>query len=215
MFNSHILSKKQLFHIGAILLVILAAIIGTTNVMAKSDSVKIKVLTPRKGDIAGVDSRGFLVDLVASFDGDLASTGASLELTGPGAHVNAPPFPGDFSPGHDPSFPGLVVLLSSTKVGAGPGQNLTNLFNIISVTDRVEGKRTDIQATWIIGAPNLFGTVGENVDSELFVAVVEGEAPNFVIDMDNDGDFDKDDLDLMGFNVISNVKQIDFIVNGK
>lgn len=145
--------------------------------MAKSDLVKIQVFAPRKGDVAGVDSKGFLVDLVASFDGDLASTGASLELTGPGAHNNADPFPGDFSPGHDPSFPGLIVLLSSSKVGAGPGQNLANPFNIIAVTNRDEDKRTNISATWIVGAPDLFGTVGELTDSKLLVAVVKGMPP--------------------------------------
>lgn len=214
MFDIKISSKKQLIRIGVMLLVAFAAIIGTTNVMAESKSVKIKVFAPRKHDIAGVGSKGFLVDLVASFDGDLASTGASLELTGPGAHSNTSPFPGDFSPGHDPSFPGLVVLLSSTKVGAGPGQNLANLFNIISVTNQVEDKQTDIWATWIIGAPNLFGTVGEMTPSQLLVAVVEGDAPDVVEDRNGDGVFDEDDLEDMGFNVISNVRQVDFTVNG-
>ena len=96
----------------------------------------------------------------------------------------------------------------------GPGKNLANLFNIIAVTDRDGDRKTDIWATWIIGAPNIFGAMGAMTASELFVAVVEGDAPNDVQDVDNDGDFDEDDLEGMGFNVISNVRKVDFVVNG-
>ncbi|MFQ5717744.1 MAG: hypothetical protein ACE5GQ_11680 [Nitrospinales bacterium] len=189
-------------------------------VASAAGSVELKVFAPNNGDVAGVNSRGFLVDLRARFDGDLASTGASLELTGPGAHANTAPLPGDFGPGSDPSFPGLVVLLSSTKIGAGPGMNLANLFNIVAVTDRYtdgtdsSNDETEIWATWIVGAPNLFGTSGQLVQSRLFAAVVEGNAPFKVNDMDGDGDFDKTDLELMGHTVISNVREIDFVVNG-
>jgi hypothetical protein len=177
-------------------------------------SASIKVFAPGKGDVAGVGSRGFLVDLAVQFNSDLAGTGASLELTGPGPLQNAGPFPGTFSLGANlDHFPGLVVLLSSTTVGSGPGQNVANLFNINAVTDQ-DATGTEIWSTWIIGAPNAFGKVGEKTPSHLFVAVVEGTAPDVVADMDNNGAFNKKDLKLMGYKVISNTPQVDFVVNG-
>ena len=47
-------------------------------------SVGLDVFAPNSGDLPGVGSRGFLVDLVARYDMSLAATGASPELTGPG-----------------------------------------------------------------------------------------------------------------------------------
>lgn len=180
----------------------------------EAKSAVITVFAPGKGDVAGVGSRGFLVDIAIQFSGDLASTGASLELTGPGPLANAGPFPGTFSLGANlDHFPGLVVLLSSTTVGAGAGQNVANLFNINAVTNQsTEG--TEIWSTWIIGAPNAFGRVGERTPSRLFLAVVEGTAPNVVVDMDGNGVFNKKDLKLMGYKVISNIPKVDFVVNG-
>lgn len=179
-----------------------------------NNRVKLKVFAPAEGDVAGVASTGFLVDLAVEFPGDLASTGASLELTGGGVHQNAPPFPGTFSPGANKDhFPGLVVLLSSTRIGAGPGHNLSNLFNIISVTNRTPTS-TEIWATWIIGAKNAFGIEGALTPSELLVTVVEGTAPDAVQDLNGDGKFDSKDLKLMGYTVLSKTKKIDFVVNG-
>jgi len=193
----------------------IAAVLALTSgsALAGNKPVHIKVFAPEKGDIAGVGSRGFIVDMRVEFQGDLASTGASLELTGPGQLANAGPFPGDFSPGADPSFPGLVVLLSSSRVGAGPGQNLANLFNIVGITNRTDDE-TYVWATWIIGAPNLFGSVGEVVSSRLLVAIVDGQAPDVVEDMNGNGRLDRKDLKLMGYRVISNVKKVNFLVNG-
>lgn len=180
----------------------------------RDNRVKLKVFAPAEGDVAGVASTGFLVDLAVEFPGDLASTGASLELTGGGVHQNAPPFPGTFSAGANKDhFPGLVVLLSSTRIGAGPGLNLSNLFNIISVTNRTPIS-TEIWATWIIGAKNAFGVEGEMTPSELLVTVVEGTAPDVVQDLNGDGKFDNKDLGLMGYRVLSKTKKIDFVVNG-
>lgn len=179
-----------------------------------SKSAVISVFAPGKGDVAGIGSRGFLVDIAIQFSGDVASTGATLELTGSGPLANAGPFPGTFSLGANlDHFPGLVVLLSSTTVGAGPGQNVANLFNINAVTNQ-SAEGTEIWSTWIIGAPNAFGRVGERTPSRLFLAVVEGTAPNVVIDMDGNGVFNKKDLRLMGHKVISNTPKVDFVVNG-
>jgi hypothetical protein len=53
--------------------------------------VKLQVMTPSEGDVAGIESTGFVVDH--------AATGASLELPRPGTHLNATLFPGTFSGG--------------------------------------------------------------------------------------------------------------------
>jgi hypothetical protein len=177
-------------------------------------TVAIKIFAPGKGDVAGVGSRAFLVDMAIQFNGNLASTGASPELTGPGPLQNAGPFPGTFGVGANKDhFPGLVVLLSSTLIGAGPGQNVANLFNVNAVTNR-DASGTEIWSTWIVGAANSFGKVGELTPSHLFTAVVEGIAPDVVIDMDGNGVLDKRDLKLMGFKVLSNTPKVDFVVNG-
>lgn len=188
--------------------------LAMTPAHAEAASVNLDLFAPKSGDVAGVESRAFLVDLVARFEGDLASTGASPELTGPGSHQSVPPFPGTFGPGANRDhFPGLVVLLSSTLIGAGPGQNVANLFNIVAVTNRTE-EETEIWATWIVGAKNAFGREGEETPSRLFVAVVEGVAPDVVEDLDGNGVVDEKDLRLMGIDVVSNIRKIDFIVNG-
>lgn len=195
------------------------AAIGLLNPALADDSddgrsATIKVFAPGKGDVAGIGSRAFLVDIAVQFNGNLASTGVTPELTGPGPLANAGPFPGSFSVGANlDHFPGLVVLLSSTTLGAGPGQNVANLFNINAVTNQ-DATGTEIWSTWIIGAPNAFGHVGELTPSHLFLAVVEGTAPNVVIDMDGNGILNKKDLALMGYNVISNTPKVDFVVNG-
>ena len=177
-------------------------------------SVNLEVFTPENGNLAGAGSRAFMVDLKAEFDGNLAATGASPELTGPGAHNNAPPLPGSFGNGANVDhFPGLIVLLSSSRAGAGAGQNLANDFNITTITDR-RTDRTEIWSTWIVGAANVFGTVGQNTRSRLFVAVVGGTAPDVVVDLDQNGIFDEKDLELMGVDVISNVVKRDFTING-
>ncbi len=172
----------------------------------------IEIFAPEKGYVAGLGSRAFLVDLAIEFEGNLASTGVTPELTGPGPLANAGPFPGTFGFGANTDhFPGLVVLLSSTV--SGPGRNLANLFNITTVTNQEEDS-TEIWTTWIVGAPNAFGKAGEDTPSRLFVAVVEGVAPDAVTDMDGNGVFDKKDLRLMGYKVISNTPKVDFVVNG-
>lgn len=202
------------FHIIRLSFIAFLLHAGVTVVSAEDHSVSLEVLAPKHGAVAGVGSRAFLVDLVAHFEGNLASTGASPELTGPGAQANQPPFPGTFGIGANlDHFPGLVVLLSSSTLGAGPGQNLANLFNIVAITDRRDDD-TDVSATWIIGAPNVFGAVGQHTSSRLFVAVVQGQAPNVLEDRDGNGHFDEKDLRLMGFHVISNVKKVSFIING-
>src|SRR5262245_11461990 len=71
---------------------------------AGGGGANLHVFAPKNGDRAGVGSRAFLVDLVARMDGDLAATGATPELSGPGAHANTAPLPGSTGAGHNPEF---------------------------------------------------------------------------------------------------------------
>jgi hypothetical protein len=178
-------------------------------------SVNLEVFTPRNGDLAGLGGRGLLVDLKAEFNSPLDATGVSPELTGPGVHANAAPLPGTFGNGANADhFPGLVVLMAPNRGSAGAGQNVANLFNITTITNR-RADRTEVWATWIVAASaNPFGVVGQNTSSHLFVAVVDGVAPDVVVDADQNGIVDEKDLELMGVTVISNVVKRDFTING-
>jgi hypothetical protein len=202
---------------------LLALVLGTIPAWAtESKHVTIEVFAPKGGDVAGVGGRAFFVDLKAVFhDATLAETGAGLELTGPGAHQTAPPFPSPFGVGADDKFPGLIVLLSTTQIGVGPGQNLAGLFNLVGVTNR-DDQDTEIWATWIVGAPG-FGASPANpgpVEATLLVAVagdtngngVFDDAPDVVPDMNGDGVIDEKDLKLIG--VASNIKKVKFSING-
>lgn len=198
-------------------MLVCASVLALTAGVATADedrSAKLTIFAPGADDVAGVSSRGFLVDLAVDFEGSLAETGASSELTGPGVLQNAGPFPGTFSLGANKDhFPGLVVLLSSTTIGAGAGQNVSNLFNIVAVTNRTP-TNTEIWGTWIVGAKNAFGVEGQMTPSRLFVTVVKGVAPDVITDMNGDGKYDAKDLNLMGYKVISKSRHVDFVVNG-
>ena len=195
---------------------VMTASLGSSTASAAGTSggdpeVNIQIFTPKSGNVAGIGSRGFMVDLKADFNVPLAETGAGLELTGPGVHQNAAPLPGAFGDGPNDKFPNLVVLLSSTKAGAGI--NHAGSFNLVAVTDQ-RSDRAQIWSTWIIGAPNVFATPGVDTPSRLFVAAVNGVAPAVVRDLNLDGQFDEEDLALMGFEIISQVRTVDFVIKG-
>lgn len=208
-------SIRTKFAVGAAVAVV--AGLGVTGVARANDhhrEADVEIFAPKSGDVAGVGGRGWFVDMSINYDNStLAGTGAGLQLTGPGAHANAAPFPGTFSPGRDDRVPGVVVLLSGTTIGAGQGQNVANLFNLTGVTDR-SGGNVQIWDTWIVGAPS-FGSG----PSRLLVAVVDDlngngvldDAPNVVPDSDGDGDVDVDDLTALG--LASGVKHVDFTIN--
>ncbi len=178
-------------------------------------SVKIEMFAPAKGDHVGIGGKGWFVDLAIGYDAPLAATGfTSFQLTGPAVHNNAAPFPGTFSLGKDDRLPGLVVLLSTTTVGAGSGQNIANLFNLTGVTD-LSDDETELWDTWIVGAPNF----GVNTKSTIYVAVVADlngngvfdDAPSVVPDSDLDGDVDERDLKALG--LASKVEKATFFIN--
>jgi len=177
--------------------------------------INIELFAPAKGDNVGIGGRGWFVDIAVQYEGDLQSTGfTDFQITGPGAHNNVAPFPGTFSPGADDRLPGVIVLLSTTTIGAGSCQNLANLFNLTGVTNLTEDG-TEIWDTWIVGAP-LFGV---DTKSKVYVAVADdlnndgvyNDAPDIVPDSNNDGKCNTSDL--KAFGIASNIAKTRFYIN--
>ena len=198
-------------------LLALAATAGATAATASQASatanppVNVTVFAPQTGDVAGKESRGFFVDLALRYP-SLASSGAGFQLTGPTIHQNQAPFPGAFAAGVDEKLPGLIVLLSTSTVGARNAQNLANLFNLTGFTNR---KANEIWDTWIVGAAGF----GHNVRSVLRVAVaadknkdgIYNDAPAVVPDANKDGRIDASDLKAYG--VASNIVAVPFQIS--
>jgi hypothetical protein len=199
-------------------LVALAAVVAATAAAAADRSgtskkaaalpVQVDVVSPRSGDVAGRQSKGFFVDLALRYP-SLAASGADFQLTGPTTHQNQAPFPGTFSPGVDEKVPGLIVLLSTTTIGAKNAQNLANLFNLTGFTNQ---KTHEVWDTWIVGAPSF----GKNVHSVLRVAIaadknkdgIYNDAPAVVPDANEDGRITA--ADLKAYGVASNVAVVPF-----
>jgi hypothetical protein len=178
------------------------------------DEVELEIFAPGEGDLAGVGGVGWFVDLDAEFPGGLRSTGfTGNQLTGPGGHNNALPFPGVFAPGRDEKFQGLVVTFSSTKLGAKSCQNTANLFNITGPTN-VASDGTEIWDTWIITSD----AFGHNTPSTLYASIVAdlngdgifNDAPDVVPDANHDGVCD--DTDLTALGAASEVKVVNFFI---
>ncbi len=185
--------------------------------------VKIEVFAPERHSNAGIEGKGWFVDMEIDFPGGpggLAQSGfTGLQLTGPAGHNNVAPFPGAFSTGHDDRNPGLVVMTATTNSTtpgfSGPGTNLANLFNITGVTDR-SAHETELWDTWIVGAP----IAGQDIDTKLTVAEVADlnhngifdDAPDVVSDLNKDGVVDAKDLKALG--VASNIVTVPFHING-
>jgi hypothetical protein len=218
---------NKLFQVTLVILLLLSTVIfsGPVSTALAADSpvkdddekqsVKVKMFAPEDGHHVGIGGRGWFVDLEVEYDAPLAVTGfTNFQLTGPAAHNNVAPFPGTFSLGKDDRLPNLVVILSTTTVGAGPGQNLANLFNMTGVTD-LSDDETELWDTWVVGAPNF----GVNTESTIYVAVVDDlngnsvfdDAPSVVPDSDLDGDVDEDDLEALG--LASKVETATFFIN--
>jgi len=203
----------------AIAFVALAAVVTATATAANArktskkggSAVQVDVFSPREGDVAGKLSKGFFVDLAVRYP-SLAASGADFQLTGPTAHQNQAPFAGAFGAGADEKVPGLIVLLSTTTVGAKNAQNLANLFNLTGFTNQ---KTNEIWDTWIVGAPSF----GRNVHSVLRVAVaadknkdgIYNDAPAVVPDANRDGRINA--IDLRAYGVASNIVAVPFQIS--
>ena len=199
------------------LLAVAVVAIGATGAAAKRASasadppVKVQVFAPRSGDVVGKQSRGFFVDLALQYP-SLASSGADFQLTGPGTHQALAPFPGAFAAGVDEKLPGLIVLLSTSTVGARNAQNLANLFNLTGFTNQ---RTNEIWDTWIVGNPSF----GRNVRSVLRVAVaadkdrdgIYDDAPAIVPDANRDGRVNA--VDLKAFGIASEIVSVPFRIS--
>jgi hypothetical protein len=183
--------------------------------LAAGNSAHINILAPHNGDQAGIGGRGWFVDLEVAFKVPLDQTGfIGFQLTGPGVHNNAAPFPGTFSAGADDRLPGLIVLVTTTTIGEGSCQNVANLFNLTGVTD-LEPTSAELWDTWIIGAPNF----GVDTPSTVYAAIADDvngngifdDAPNAV--PDDDGNGVCDEKDLKAFGVASNIAKAKFFIN--
>jgi hypothetical protein len=176
-----------------------------------NSAVEVEVFSPRTGDVAGRESKGFFVDLALRYP-NVAASGAGFQLTGPAAHQNQAPFPGAFAAGIDEKLPGLIVLLSTTTVGARNAQNLANLFNLTGFTNQ---KTNEIWDTWLIGG----SVFGKNVRSVLRVAVaadknrdgIYNDAPAVVPDANGDRRINA--TDLRAFGVASEIVAVPFRIS--
>jgi hypothetical protein len=185
-----------------------SAAVGSRASTTAGETVNVSVFSPRSGDVAGEQSKGFFVDLAVRYP-SIAASGAGFQLTGPTVHQNQAPFPGAFAPGVDEKLPGLIVLLSTSTVGARNAQNLANLFNLTGFTNRTTNEIWD---TWIVGAPSF----GRNVHSVLRVAVaadknhdgIYNDAPAVVPDSNHDGRINA--VDLKAFGIASNIVSVPF-----
>ncbi|MEP7325934.1 MAG: hypothetical protein ABI836_08305 [Gemmatimonadota bacterium] len=189
--------------------------LASRGVRTQSAPVVVEVFAPDEGDPAGVDGIGWFIDLAVEFPNGIEATGfTGNQLTGPGVHENAAPFPGTFTPGKDEKFQGLIVLLSTNTLGAGSCQNLSNLFNLTGPT-YVEEDETEIWDTWIITTADF----GHDTPSTLWVAEardldgdgVYNDAPNVVPDANGDGKCNEADLKAVG--LASAVAEKHFFIN--
>jgi hypothetical protein len=155
-------------------------------------SANIHLFTPTSGDRAGLESKGFFIDLKADMNLPLERSGFGGQGPAPGA-------------GKDSRNQSLIVLMSTAKAGAG--QNLAGLFDVVGVTDQSADK-TQIWATWQAGKPN-FGTGPSTVTVALAGDRngdgVLNDAPDKVADADGDGDVDQKDLQAIGATSIKSV----------
>lgn len=185
--------------------------------MDKDDDmpVHVEMFAPAKGDNVGIGGRGWFVDLALQYATTLDKTGFSgFQLTGPAGHNNVAPFPGTFSAGADERLPGVIVLVSTTTVGAMSCQNIANLFNLTGVTNTTADE-VELWDTWLVGAPNF----GVNTESKIFVAVADdlnadgiyNDAPNVVPDANGDGMCNAKDLKALG--LASNIAKAKFFIN--
>jgi predicted lipoprotein with Yx(FWY)xxD motif len=136
--------------------------------------VKVSVITPQPGDIAGAGG-------VFSIDLSLQAQNARGNRLLSAANGYQPFFNNvtdpTFGPGKiDPGAPGLVVTLSNTPAAAGgPQANLAGVFQLNAVV-RHKGKIQTFN-DWQVGSPGFFG---RNVQSTLTAYVVAGTAPGVV-----------------------------------
>ena len=153
-----------------------AAAAGRATADGRAKPVKLSVLSPHRGDRAGQDGAGFVVDLALVARNDRANTLLSTEA-GYKPLFNNPTAP-TFHTGANEAAPGLVVMLSTTPnlpgtQFQGPRTNLAGLFQLNGVT--AQHGLTEIRNAWHVGRAG-FGA-GR---ATLTAYAVVGKAPTVV-----------------------------------
>jgi predicted lipoprotein with Yx(FWY)xxD motif len=136
--------------------------------------VKLKVITPGPGDVAGAGG-AFNIDLSLQ-----AQNAAGNEVLS--AANGYQPFFNDvtaptFGPGKpDPGAPGLVVTLSTTPAAAGgPNANLAGVFQLNAVNRH--NRLIETFNDWEVGSPGFFGV---NQSTTMAAYLVQGTAPGVI-----------------------------------
>lgn len=143
---------------------------NTTTSLIPTTPVVGRAISPTPASVQGRAGRGMVVVLKFTAQ-DPTVLPAEFRLGG------ALPAPAPAAkPGHNPSFPGLVVGLSSTGSAlGGPTTNLANLFQVVSPASQLDGS-TEVTAIWTNGSAD-FGT---DIDATLVTYVVAGTAADVI-----------------------------------
>jgi hypothetical protein len=183
--------------------------------------VNVEVFAPEPGASVEAGGFGWVVDMELTFRyKNLHRTGFNgVQLTGPGVHNNAAPFPGSFSPGQDDRTPGLVVLASTTNAtlpgfsgpGTNPGQPVQP-FRHHRPHVRRDGALGHLDRRRPDRRPERRHVLTVAVIDDLDHNGIYDDAPDVVADVNHDGRIDAADVDAIG--VASNVVTIPFRING-
>lgn len=152
---------------------------ATTQTEEHHCPVVVTVFSPGKDDHAGIAGAGYVIDL--SLDAAKPADNGYLSVANGYKPFFNDPTSTTFHPGSDMGAPGLVVLLSTTKVipgtpFQGPDTNLAGLFQINGVALANHGTIAETWNTWQVGKP----IAGVGVETTLTVFVVSGIAPTIV-----------------------------------
>jgi hypothetical protein len=172
---------------------------GRSATDEREKPVRLSVLSPHRGDRAGQDGAGFVVDLALIARNDRANTLLSTEA-GYKPLFNNPTAP-TFHTGANEAAPGLVVMLSTTPnlpgtQFQGPRTNLAGLFQLNGVT--TQRGLTEIRNAWHVGRAG-FGA-GRAM---LTAYAIVGKAPTVVAETPAAG----------GMLLISNIVKVPFRID--
>src|SRR5512135_762064 len=200
---------------------------ASANASAANKYIDLQVPVPQSGMNAGVDGKGWPVDVIAK------GNGPAMDKVKPAFQTTS-----STATGRNTNFPGLVVLIksSSGSSSSGASPNLAKLFQMIGLPNTLQGaagissvganassspmasasgsaapsaagsaatssKAVDqetAEATWFVQQ----STWGSDADVELDAFVVDGDAPDSVSG------------DTSDLKIVSNIVTVHFHING-
>lgn len=206
-----------------------ASVAASASASASSANkyIDLQVTVPQSGMNAGVDGKGWTVDIIAK------GNGPAMDKVKPAFQTTS-----STATGRNTNFPGLVVLIksSSGSSSSGASPNLAKLFQMIGLPNTLQGaagissvganassspmasasgsaapsaagsaatssKAVDqetAEATWFVQQ----STWGSDADVELDAFVVDGDAPDSVSG------------DTSDLKIVSNIVTVHFHING-